>query len=69
MVLLGQDDADEADDGVAPMSGSTADFVVEPPRRAAAPDVPPDGLREGGEGQDAGLGGLQVADDGGWLAP
>ena len=59
VVLLGQDRTDQADQGIAAGEdpddvGAAADLPVEPLLRVVAPDLPPDGLGEGGEGQDVG---------------
>ena len=68
VVLLGQDGADEADQGVAAGEdpddvGAAADLPVQPLLRVVGPDLPPDRLRERGEGQDVGAGGVEVAGD------
>ena len=72
VVLLGQDGADEADQGVAVGEdaddvGAAADLAVEPFLRVVGPDLPPDRLRERGEGEDVGAGGVQVRGDCGQL--
>jgi hypothetical protein len=64
-VLFGQDGADQADEGVTAGEdpddvGAAADLPVESFLRVVGPDLPPDGLGEGGEGQDVGAGSIQV---------
>jgi hypothetical protein len=46
--------------GKIPTTSAAADLAVEPLLRAVAPDLPPDRLREGGEGEDVGAGRGQV---------
>jgi hypothetical protein len=73
VVLLGQDGADEPDQGVTAGEdpddvGPPAYFPVEPFLRVVAPDLSPEFLGEAGEGQDIGPGGVQVRGDLGQLA-
>ena len=63
-VLFGEHGADEADDAVAGGEdrddvGASADLFVEPFDRVVAPDLPPDGRAEGGEGEQVGAGFLE----------
>src|ERR1700722_8651049 len=65
IVLLGQDGADEADQGIAAGEdpydvGPAADFPVQAFLRVVAPDLPPQLLGEGGESQHVGPGSVQV---------
>ena len=65
VVLVSQDGADEADDGVAAGEdaddiGPAADFLVEPFLRVVRPDLAPDLAREGGERQDVVAGLVQM---------
>jgi hypothetical protein len=69
VVLLGQDRADEADDGAAAGEdadhiGSPADFLVEPFLRVAGPDLAPDLTGEGSEVISANLCDLAVLEMG-----
>jgi hypothetical protein len=71
-VLLGQHGADQADQRVAVGKdadhvGAPADLAVEPLGGVVRPDLPPDLLEEGGEGEHVGPGGLQVLGDLGQL--
>ena len=65
VVLLGQDGADQADQG-GPVGedaddvGAAADLPVQPFLGVVGPDLPPDRFREGGERQDVGPGGIEV---------
>lgn len=65
VVLLGEDRADGSDDRVA-VGGdvddvsAAADFPVQPLDRVAGPALPPELLREAGEGGDVGAGGVEV---------
>jgi hypothetical protein len=65
VVLLGEDGADEAEQGVAvgedaDYVGAAADLPVEAFLWVVRPDLAPDLLREGGEGEHVGAGGLEV---------
>jgi hypothetical protein len=65
-VLLGQDRADQADQRGAVGEdtddvGAAADLAVKPLLRVVGPDLPPDRLREAGEGQDVGAGAVEIA--------
>src|SRR5918994_7456920 len=69
VVLLGEDRADEADQGVAVGEdaddvGAAADLPVEPLVGIVGPDLPPDRLREGGEGEDVRASRVEVGRDG-----
>jgi hypothetical protein len=71
-VLLGQDGADEADQGVPAGEdpddvGPPAYFPVEAFLGVAGPDLAPQLLGEAGEGQDVAAGGVQVRGDFGEL--
>jgi hypothetical protein len=71
-VLLGEDGTDEPDQGVAVGEdadhvGAAADLAVEPLLGVVRPDLPPDRLREDGEGEHVGAGLLEVVDHGGQL--
>ena len=73
VVLLGQDGADEADQGVPAGEdpdhvGAAADFPVQPFLRVVAPDLAPEFFGEAGEGQDVRAGRVQVFSDLGELA-
>src|SRR4051812_50218041 len=73
VVLLGQDSADQADDGGpvgedADHVGAAADLAVEPFVGVVGPDLAPHLLRERGEGEDVGPGVLEVLGDGGGVA-
>ncbi len=72
VVLFGEDSADETDDRVAVGEdadhvGSPADFPVQPFLGVVGPDLPPQLLGVGGEGQDVGSGRLEVLGDAGQL--
>ena len=65
-MLLGEDRADEADDGAAVGEdaddvGAAADLPVEPLGGVVRSDLPPDLLRKGGEGEHVGAGGVEVS--------
>ena len=65
VVLLGQDGADEADQGVAVGEdpddvGAPADLAIESFLRIVRPDLAPELFGERGEGQDVGAGGVEV---------
>jgi hypothetical protein len=65
VVLLGQDGADEADQGGAVGEdpdhvGAPADLAVEPFLGVVRPDLAPEFLGEAGEGEDVGAGGVEV---------
>jgi len=65
VVLLGQDRADEPDQGGAVGEdaddvGAAADLAVEALLRVVGPGLAPDLLREGGEREDVGAGRVQV---------
>src|SRR3712207_3383838 len=72
VVLLGEDGADEADEGVAVGEdaddvGAAADLPVETLLRVVRPDLAPDLLRERGERQHVRVSGVEVLSDGGQL--
>src|SRR5262249_61548078 len=65
VVRGGEDGADEADERVASGEdaddvGAAADLAVEPFLGVVRPDLPPDRLGEGGEGQNVGAGSVEV---------
>jgi hypothetical protein len=65
VALLGQDGADEADDGVAAGEdaddvGAAADFLVQAFLGVVGPDLLPDFAGEGGEGEEIFAGGFEV---------
>ena len=67
-MLLSQDRADQADQGVAAGEnpedvGAAADLPVEPFLWVAGADLPPDRFGERGEGQDVAAGGVQMRGD------
>jgi hypothetical protein len=69
VVLLGQDGADQADDrGAAGEDahdvGAAPDLLVQPLVRVVAPDLPPELLGQGGEGEQVGAGGAGVGGHG-----
>jgi hypothetical protein len=71
-VPLGQDGADEPDDGCsvgedADDVGAASDLAVETFVGVVGPDLAPDLLGEGGEGEDVGAGFLEVLGDRGKL--
>jgi hypothetical protein len=65
VVLLGQDGADESDDGAAVGEdvGAAADLAVEAFVGVARPDLAPECFPERREGQDVGAGGVEVVVD------
>jgi len=65
-VLLGQDGADEADDGLSVGEdpdnvGAPADFLVQPFLGVVGPDLTPDLFGERGERQQVHAGGIEVS--------
>src|SRR6476659_1859658 len=70
VVLLGQDGADEPDNGLAIGKdaddiGAAADLAVEPLVGIVGPDLAPNRLGVGGEGQDVAACAVQMVGDGG----
>jgi len=68
VVLLGQDGADGADQGVAVGEdtdhiGAAADLAIQPFLWVVGPDLSPQFFGERGEREDVGAGGLEVVDD------
>ena len=68
-MLFGEDGADEACDGVAVGEdpddvGAASDLPVQPFVGIVRPDLAPDLLREGGEREQVGPGGVEMVGDG-----
>ena len=73
VVLLGQDGADQADDGGAVGEDpddvdAAANLLVQPFLRVVRPDLPPDLAGECGEGRQVALGGVEMTGGLGELA-